>query len=127
MIAHQGGHQHLLLLVEARQVAVLQNVGRVAMHTAMVDIQPYLMEHHRPLQQRRKVRIGQLGVLFLPLFQHMGGGFQHPACLFAIDIVLIRQTLRCAATNILVAEAAFHFVQHALTQGAIGQTKFFNG
>ena len=97
------------------------------MHTAMVDIQPYLMEHHRPLQQRRKVRIGQLGVLFLPLFQHMGGGFQHPACLFAIDIVLIRQTLRCAATNILVAEAAFHFVQHALTQGAIGQTKFFNG
>ena len=127
MIAYEGGHQHLLLLVEARQVAILENVGRVTMHAAVVDIQPYLMEHHRPFQQRREVRIGQLGILLLPLLQHLGGSFQYPARLFAIDVVLICQTLCRAATNILVAEAAFHFVQHAFTQGAIGQTKFFNG
>ena len=73
------------------------------------------------------MRIGQLGILLLPLLQHLGGSFQYPARLFAIDVVLICQTLCRAATNILVAEAAFHLVQDTFAQRAIGQTKFFDG
>jgi hypothetical protein len=64
--------------------------------------------------------------LCLPLIVHMHGGFQHATRLFAVDVVLVRQALRRAAANILMAETAFHFIQHAFAQRAVGQAQLFN-
>ena len=127
MIAYQRSHHGLLLLVKARQIAVLQNVGRVAMHPAVIDVQPDFMQHRRPLKQSRQLRMRQFRVLGFPLFIHMSSGFQHPLRLLAIDVVLIRQALRGTAANILVAESAFHLIQHAFAQRTVRQAQLANG
>ena len=127
VIPHQGRHHGLLLLVEARQIAVLQNIGRMAVHPAMVDVQTHLVQHRGPFQQRGKLRVRQLRILLFPLFIHLHRGVQHTLRLLAVDVVLVGQALRGAAANILMAEAAFHFVQHAFAQRAVGQAQLFNG
>ena len=127
VITHQGRHHGLLLLVEARQIAVLQNVGRMAVHPAVVDVQPHLVQHRGPFQQRGKLRVRELRILLLPLFVHLHRGVQHALRLFTVDVVLIGETLRGAAANILMAEAAFHLIQHAFTQRAVRQTQLFYG
>ncbi len=43
--------------------------------------------------------------------------------LVAIDVVLIGETLRGAAADILMPKAAFHFVEHTFTQRAVRQTQ----
>ena len=126
MIANQRRHQHLLLLIEARQIAVLQNISRVAVHSAVVNIQPHFVQHHRPFQQRRQIRVVQFGVLFLPLLEYMGGGFQYPTRLLAVNVVLVCQTLRGAAADILMAKTSLHLIQHAFTQRAIRQAQLFD-
>ena len=66
------------------------------------------------------MRVRKLRVLLLPLLKNMRGGLQYPTRLLAVDIVLVRQALRGAATDILVTETSFHLVQYAFAQRAVG-------
>ncbi len=81
------------------------------------------MQHCRPAEQRFKLRMRQFWLLGLPLLVHLHGGFQHASGLFSVNVVLIGQTFCGTAANILMAEAAFHFIQHAFAQRAVGKAK----
>ena len=69
----------------------------------------------------------ELRILLFPLLVHLHRGVQHALRLLAVDVVLVSQALRGAAANILMAETAFHFVQHAFAQRAVGKAQLFNG
>ena len=98
----------------------------MAVHSAVVNIQSHFVQHRCPFQQGGKLRMRQFRVLLLPLVVYLNGCFQHALRLFTVDIVLVCQALCGAATNILMAETAFHFIQHTFTQRAVGKTQLFN-
>jgi len=110
VVAHHRRHHQLLLLVKAGQIAVLQNVSRVAVHAAVVNIEPHFMQHRRPFQLCRQLRAAELRVLRLPLIVNQGGGIQHAARLIAVDVVLACQALRGTAADVLMAETPLHLI-----------------
>ncbi len=126
MEAYQRSQQRLLILVKTGQVSVLQNIGRVALHAAVVNGQSDFMQHRCPLQQRRQLRVRQLGILIAPLQIELIGGIQHATRLIVVDGVMVRQALRRTAADILMAEAALHLVEDAFAQRAVREAQLAN-
>lgn len=61
----------------------------MAVHSAVINVQPHLVQHRGPFQQGGKLRVRELRILFFPLFVHLDRCFQHALRLLAVDVVLV--------------------------------------
>ena len=119
MKAYQRGQQGLIVLVEAGQVGVLQDIGGVAMNAAVVDGKADLVQPCRPAED------GAIGLL-----RHLPGAAeqieqgQHalfdPGSLTLVDAIVGGECQGGALANVMVLQALLELVEQSFTQGAIG-------
>ncbi|MNK51280.1 hypothetical protein D3C87_701790 [compost metagenome] len=117
--AYQGGQQGLIVLVEAGQIRVLQNVGGVAMDAAVVDGQANLMQPRRPAEDGAIGLDGHLPGIAQGIKQGQHA-LLHPGGLALVDVIVGAEGQGGALANVVVLQPLLELIEQPLAQGAVG-------